>query len=140
MNSLATVARAAQIQAHAFHNLVSGPNFLELHEFLGDLYSTYEGIFDDVVERMIGKGMAVNPIELTAKAAQRAGIGNNANTPMDMFRRVLTMEQAIVSAAESENQGATLGTQNFLQGICDESEKRQYKIKQILKNAATVTS
>jgi hypothetical protein len=30
----------------------------------------------------------------------------------------------------------TQGVSNFLQGLCDESESRQYKIKQRIKSAA----
>lgn len=109
--------------------------FLEYHEFLGELYGVYEGLYDDVVERMIGLGMEVDPSALTKAAADKAEEAEvYEGGALGMFAYLNDCEKEIRGLAESYNADASFGSKNFLQGIADDSEKRSYKLGQILKN------
>ena len=135
MQDLAIKLRCSQFVAHACHNKVKGPMFLEYHEYLGELYGIYEGLYDDVVERMIGLGIDADPSALTKAAADKAEEAEVYDgDALGMFSYLNDCEKEIRSLAEGLNEGATFGSKNFLQGIADESEKRSYKLGQILKN------
>jgi DNA-binding ferritin-like protein len=129
MTDLAVTLRAAQLAAHAHHNLVKGPTFFPDHEFLGELYGTYETAYDHVIERMIGLGKTP---DLRAVTKDAAGLFDKIMSLKgewsDVFLRVeeAIRHDAVVALAQKP----TDGTQNFLQGLCDESESRTYKLRQ----------
>lgn len=135
MINLAIAYRGAQLLAHSAHHAVSGPTFFSDHEFLGDLYGTYEDAFDGLVEKVIGLGGAIDLPAVTTKAcAIGASFNPQGKSSQEIFQAVLTLEKqfcVLISAALAS--GCTNGVQNFLQGLCDESEHRQYKLGQRLK-------
>lgn len=135
MINLAVAYRGAQLLAHAGHNLVSGPTFFSDHEYLGDLYGAYETAYDGLVEKVIGLGGAIDIPAVTTKAcAIGASFNPQGKSANEIFQAVLTLEkQFCVLIASALASGCTNGVQNFLQGLCDESEARQYKIGQRLK-------
>lgn len=133
MNKIATLYRAAQFYAHNSHNLVSGDEFFQDHEFLGELYGTYEEAYDDIVERMIGLGQSVELARISKSAADAVVSYGPHKDSKTCFESILELEQEICAAIKSEVPKASDGTQNLLQGLADESEKRQYKIQQRLK-------
>jgi hypothetical protein len=51
----------------------------------------------------------------------------------EAFKFILAGEEDICAACEKLAKGASLGTENLLAGLADESEMRQYKLKQRLK-------
>lgn len=131
MKELAITARAAQLIAHQMHNEVTGCSFFSDHEFLGELYGTYEGIYDDVIERMIGLGITPNISEINRSAmAEYLQYDITEMDCCDMFETLLGVEENIRKWAEAADKTATYGSRNFLQGIADDSEKRVYKLKQ----------
>ena len=69
---LATIFRAAYLVAHNSHHLIKGPTFFEDHEFLGELYGTYEEAYDSVVERLIGLTGNADVITINSKACSIA--------------------------------------------------------------------
>lgn len=127
--------RFLQLFAHNAHNLVKGPNFFEDHEFLGDLYATYETGYDDTVERMIGLGEDPELMTLQQTAAE---LLKNEPQPDDnslWFSRILTGErvlQTMVQKCFAEG-GYSQGTLNLLAQFADDSEKRVYKLQQRIK-------
>lgn len=132
MNELATVLRAAQFYAHAAHNLTSGFTFHEDHEYFGELYGAYESAYDGVIERMIGFGTEPDINAITLAAAK--DIQNyKHDTPEHCYEELMDYEKQICDLVVKFNGEASLGTQNFLQGLADDSEMRQYKIGQRLK-------
>ena len=132
MKDLATLYRAAQFYAHAAHNLASGPTFFEDHEYLGELYGAYESAYDDLIERMIGLGVNVD-ISAVNKAAVNSAFHHEAESTDECFAYLLDMEDEICDQIKVLVPKSTDGTQNLLQGLADDSEKRQYKLGQRLK-------
>lgn len=133
MDKLAITYRSAQLYAHNGHNLVKGPTFLEDHEFLGELYGAYESAYDDVIERIIGLGSeSLDLPALNIVAAQYVGRIGSPSKPEEIFEAILGMEAAICARIKGAMDGASDGTQNLLQGLADDSEKRQYKLRQRL--------
>lgn len=136
MHDLAILYRAAQFYTHNAHNLVYGDEFFQDHEFLGGLYATYETAYDDVVERMIGLNLEVNLPDFTCKASSMVESLAPFEDNDSAFKQVLDFEIQFCSELYRENSSSeySIGTKNFLQGLCDESEKRQYKIQQRTKS------
>ena len=138
MKELAVTLRCAQLVAHNMHNLVKGCTFFEDHEHLGGLYGTYETAYDNVVERMIGLGDMPDLNEICKAACAKACSYDVSGMKAEqMFLLLLDMESLIRQNASKFNTGASLGTQNFLQGLADESEARTYKLKQRTKNGSS---
>ena len=133
MIALATQFRAAQFYAHNAHNQASGATFFSDHEFLGELYGTYEEAYDGLIERMIGLGMEINLPEITCEASTEVEKSGDDHTTTECFKYLLEMEKAICKEIEKEMQISTVGTQNFIAQLADDSEVRQYKIGQRLK-------
>lgn len=130
MHTLATQFLTAKLYAHRAHHLVSGPTFFADHAFLGDLYSTYDSAYDDLIERMIGLGEKPDIIAITTAAIERFQKGRMDTKPDQFFKTLLNMERQILETIKKAVPGATDGTANLLQGLADESEARGYKLQQ----------
>jgi len=133
MDSLITQLRALQFLAHRAHNVIKGPTFFEDHEFLGELYPAYESAYDSAVERVIGLGNEkLNLPKINIAAAEMSNIMPNETKPEPFFRVILKGEKDLCSMIDEAVKKASQGTQNLLQGIADDAEKRQYQLKQRL--------
>lgn len=133
MDSLITQLRALQFFAHRAHNVIKGPTFFEDHEFLGELYPAYESAYDSAVERVIGLGTEkLNLPKINIAAAEMSNIMPNETKPEPFFRAILKGEKDLCGMIDEAVREASQGTQNLLQGFADESEARQYKLKQRL--------
>lgn len=132
MHNTAIILRALQLYAHNAHNLAKGKTFLEDHEFFGELYGAYEGEYDSIVERMIGLGEEPDLNDITKQAAD-AATANEFKDNENAFSVLLVTEKELCSSIEKDMTDASNGTQNLLQGIADNSEMRQYKLKRRLK-------
>jgi DNA-binding ferritin-like protein len=132
MKKLATKFREAQIFAHAAHNVIHGSSFFADHDFLGEAYEAYTKAYDETIERIIGLGDEVNPIQITANAGEEATKYNVIRMDgYDMFSELLNLEKEICDLVkETIADGVSHGTSNLLEGFADHSEVRQYKIKQ----------
>ena len=130
---LATTLRAAQFAAHTWHTRVAGRTFMQDHEFLGELYEAYEGAYDRVVERLVGLGKTPDLQQVTLDAATLHS--KILAIKKDWPEVFLEVEKAIRHDADAALlQKQSNGTQNFLQGLCDESEQRTYKLGQRAKS------
>ena len=132
MKRLAELFRSAQFYAHMAHNTASGSTFFSDHDYFGELYSAYEGAYDDVIERMIGLGDKVDIPAINIAAASDLKGHANHNTEQ-CFSYLLLMEREICDEISSLVKDASDGTQNMLQDMADKSEMRQYKLGQRLK-------
>lgn len=121
---IAVEFRAAQFEAHAAHNLCKGEAFFADHAFLSEAYSAYEGAYDALIERLIGMGKKPDLKKVTQKAASKMETGG--------FERLLALEQQMCWDIEAACKlpGVTQGRMNLLAGLADDSEVRQYKIRQ----------
>ena len=133
MKNLAVQLRALQLYAHNAHNLTKGKNFFEDHSFFGDLYGAYESAYDMVVERIIGETGDCDLNEVTKKACAIV-VGKNILDNESAFKYLLSTEKEVCGMIESINDAESLGTQNLIQGLADESLVRQYKIGRRLKS------
>lgn len=132
MEKLATKLRYMQFYTHNAHNMCKGDTFFSDHEELGDLYGTYEGLYDSVIERMIGLGQSVDLIKVQSEAVKML---DSDAAPTDFnaaFSTILSCEQDLCKLISDANAGASLGTQDLLQAMCNDSEVRQYKFQQRL--------
>ena len=113
------------------HHTIAGATFLVDHPFLGDLYSAYEDAYDGVVERIIGLGQKIDIPTTGLDAAKTAAAWSKVGGMNDWPRLLLDVESEIrKEIATLMKHGLSDGTQNFLQGIADESEVRSYKLRQ----------
>lgn len=129
LTDLACTYRAGQLVVHYLHNCVKGPTFFEDHEFLGELYGKYEEAYDGLVERMLGLGEDVDIAGITKKAGVDAGgaiakCGDVGGWP----KIVLGLESLILDECKRAFKGASVGTQNFVGQLADDSEQRVYKV------------
>ena len=133
MKDLAIYYRCAQFYSHAAHNLASGDEFFQDHEYLGELYGAYETAYDDIIERMIGLGKSPDPMAITLIGAETAKGYGIPKDDKEWFTKLVEIEGEICDIIKVLVPKATDGTQNLLQGLADESEKRQFLIGQRIK-------
>ena len=135
MKDIAVILRGMQLFAHNGHNLCSRVVFFQDHEFLGELYSTYEGSYDGVIERIIGtKGAESIDLIMVQAEALHLIKDEPTNSPENRiyFEKLLMMEKHLCAMIEQliKSEPISEGTKQMLGNLCDESEVRQYKMQQ----------
>lgn len=131
--------RAMQISTHAAHQLCARVAFHQDHEFFGEAYAAHEDAFDGVAERIIGLfgedslNLQVIMQQVCAKLANAPSVGVKGN---DVFYQyLLAKEQELCSMIDNylKSKPSSEGVKQLLGEECNQSEIRQYKIKQRLK-------
>ena len=126
--NLATVLRAGQVYAHHAHNVCSGPQFFEDHEFFGEVYGKYEADYDSVIERHIGStGDRPDTLKIAARALELVqDMGD------DFFQGIAVIDRSVCSVCQSicEEGRISEGTKQLIGEICNQAEMRKYKIVQ----------
>lgn len=140
MTKLATQLRYMQFYAHNAHNICQGDTFFSDHEELGDLYGTYTGLYDSVVERMIGLGQSIDLVKIQLDAAKMLDGEAGPTAFSAAFAGLLTCEQELCKIIAEANEGASLGTQDLLQAMCNDAEVRQFKFQKRLSKSASSSS
>lgn len=130
MKTIAVTYRASQLVAHNLHNTVKGPSFFEDHEFLGELYGTYESAYDSIVERMIGLGQQIDIPGINTEAAKLAEDLVFGTDVRQWPVLILRIETAIRKELSGYAGNVSFGTNNLLAGLADDSEQRTYKVGQ----------
>lgn len=134
MEKLAMLYRAAQFYAHNCHLAAHGDTFFQDHAELGKLYGEYEEAFDGIMERMIGLGDDPDCHKVLKDAA---ALANEMKCPCETeeaFATLLNFEKQFRAEIDVLIKGKpSNGTQNFLQGLADESEHRTYMLGQRVK-------
>jgi DNA-binding ferritin-like protein len=140
MHNLAAIFRFLQLFAHAAHNLTNGCTFFADHKFLQKLYAEYEDAFDATVERLIGIGeikTANERIEIDCKATSilEKADAENLDCAEEWFEVLQDMEIELCKAIEklAKSSKISQGTLNLIAQFADDSEVRQYRIGQRLK-------
>lgn len=133
LSKLAADIRFMQFYAHNAHNLIKGSTFFQDHGFLGELYPKYEEIYDSLVERIIGADENIDLIKINQIAFDTMKEAGISDDPKKIFTNLVNFEDYICIQIEELVAGYSEGTRQMLGTIADESEVRQYKMKQRLK-------
>lgn len=135
LDQLVIISRAMQLYTHNAHNIITGLTFFEDHEVLGDLYPKYEVIYDSLVERMIGLNMSIDLTESQSGAVSVIQRLSLTSDPKQCFTIILQLEEMLSKKVEEclASKPYSEGTKQMLGNIADESEARQYKLKQRIK-------
>ena len=122
LQPIATLLLALKLYAHRAHHLTKGSTFFSDHETLGAFYSAYDSAYDSIAERIVGLGQ---PVDLSAVAKDAAA--RSAISVANPFATLLSLEKELCTALTLK---ASIGTMNLLAQLADDSEVRQYKLKQ----------
>lgn len=134
MKELAVLLRKMQLAAHNFHNTVTGEDFMQDHSHLGDLYPAYESEYDSIIERIIGlygrDSLDLIAIQISA-VEQLKQYPAKCESNTQCFEVLLHCEKELCDHVEKlcKVPGVTQGSQNLLAQLADNSESRQYKLK-----------
>lgn len=137
MKSLAILLKLMHVYTHAAHNLCGRVVFFQDHDFFGEVYPALLTSYDSVVERIIGLSgeSAISFKEIEAEVASKLatlpleGVKENST----FYSTLLQMEEALCQTIAQLVPSVSPGTEQLIGTLCDESEIRQYKIKQRLK-------
>lgn len=121
------------LKAHNYHWNVTGPNFIQYHEFLGKVYSQVHDSVDDYAEHIRALG-AFSPGSLQ-RFSELSRISDETAIPNSkiMFARLAADNQLFLEelnhAAELAEEVKDHGTLNFIEGQIDAHEKLQWMLK-----------
>lgn len=125
------------LKAHNYHWNVTGPDFIQYHSFLNEVYDQIHDSVDDYAEKIrslsaFAPGSLSRFLELTKVQDEL-----NVPAPMAMFANLANDNDILIAElykvdalCESMNQR---GTQNFIQGQIEAHEKLRWMLKSFLK-------
>lgn len=129
------VSRAMNLYYHHLHNVAKGIAFEGDHEMMADFYGAMDDVYDSLIERHIGLGGSMTKMDFV-KIVDAAEEIIEAIPDSEDFQVQLSHAQSLEfdfrSLLERANVGASMGTQNLLQDLCDQSEVRSYKLSRRL--------
>lgn len=119
-----------------FHWCTKGKDFYEDHLLFERLYNDTSGDIDSIGEKAIGttqKMATVDPLEsITRMHSKLDEVFSAKLTPEAFIGVAITLEEeflGMLGSANSED-GISIGTQNFIQGLYDKHEDHLYLLKQ----------
>lgn len=136
---LLSLHRAEQIYFHSCHNLCSGDQFFQDHDFFADLYASCEKRYDETIERAIGLfgesdvslQNILDEIVLILKDAPSIGIKDQKKFleyGLNLHEKTLKLINQLI-----EKNKLSQGTINLFAGHADQLEVEIYKLKQRMK-------
>lgn len=128
--NIASLLRYMQLLSHIGHNILGGATFFQDHAFLSELYSAYEGHYDDIVERMIGLDEEIDLVAVQKDAISGLKAPKSYES---CYKELLDCEEELCRMIEELAKGSSQGTIDLIGAIGSSSEVRQYKLKQRLK-------
>jgi starvation-inducible DNA-binding protein len=128
---------AMYAKSHFFHWNVTGPDFVQYHEFLGDIYEALFGAVDELAEH-------VRQLDSFAPGAHRmlmelTHIKDADSIPqaLDMFRALDadndTVMEGVVTAYMAAEAAGELGLSNYLQDRITYHKKLRWMLKSIVR-------
>jgi len=128
---------AMYAKSHYYHWNVEGSDFVQYHEFLGELYEELFNAVDPIAEH-------VRQLDAYAPAAHRMLMeltrivdDNTIPAPLEMMRKLLSdndiVMEGLVQAYMSADSQGELGLANFLQDRLDVHKKHRWMLKSITK-------
>lgn len=128
---------AMYLKAHMFHWNVTGTNFLQLHDFFGDLYEELHGAVDPIAEQ-IRTLDAFTPGSFK-RFSDLSTVEDETSIPeaMSMVSKLQADNEKVIEslrkAYKLSEEADTLGLSNFLQDRIDIHWKHNWQLKAILK-------
>ena len=138
MRDILVLLRAMHLYSQTAHHLVARSPFHSDHAFFGEVYEAMSDAYDGVAERIIGLlgEETLKPqtllLEVNEKLKMSPSIGVKENKVFYEFQLALEKElcQKITITIQA---GATPGVEQLIGELANQSEIRQYKIKQRIK-------
>ena len=124
---------ALYLKAHNYHWNVTGPDFAQYHEFLGDLYEEIHGSIDTTAEEIRKLG-SFAPGSF-ARFAQLSVVQDEVNIPaaQQMMSNLAADNDKVIAvlyqAREAAEQANKAGTLNYLEARIDAHEKHAWMLK-----------
>jgi starvation-inducible DNA-binding protein len=128
---------ALYAKAHYYHWNVEGPDFVQYHDFLGELYAELHAAVDVIAEQ-------VRAIDAYAPGAHRMLMDltriqddNTVPAALDMVRRLLAdndvVMEGLLQAFMSAEAAGEIGLADFLTQRMDVHKKHRWMLRSILK-------
>jgi len=135
MSSLLAHLRAASHLHQTHHWQSKGSPFFGDHLLFERLYNESQPFIDEVAERAIGEGSddMVDALEQINLMQKTLASFKSSSSQEEMIAKSLKMEKDILELAKSLLDGATPGTSNLLEGLCDKHEQFVYLLQQRIK-------
>jgi len=129
---------AFYLKAHNFHWNIEGPDFVQYHGFLGDLYEEAFGAVDVIAEKI--RALNAYAPGSFSRFSQLSVIDDQINIPpaMNMMKE-LEMDNAklkleLVKAYKLAESAGEIGLSNFLQDRVDIHSKHAWFLRSIIKS------
>lgn len=123
-------------KSHSFHWNITGPDFAQYHEFLGDFYTQVFENTDTIAEkiRMLGQ---FAPTSL-GRMLELSDIEEEDVIPdcMEMFRRLVKDNDRFIfhlrAGIKAADEAGEPAISNFLQDLLDQHQKHAWMLKSIV--------
>lgn len=124
---------AFYLKAHQFHWNVTGPDFAQYHDYLGDLYSEVHASIDTTAEEIRKLGhYAPGSLSRFMELSQIAD-DTVIDIPKHMIKILAANNETIINllyrAREAADQNKAYGTVNYLEDRISAHEKHQWMLK-----------
>jgi starvation-inducible DNA-binding protein len=124
-------------KTHYYHWNVEGPDFVQYHEFLGELYAELFAAVDPLAEHVRKLDAFAPGVDRMINELAHVKLDDGIPEALEMFKRILsdndTVMEGIITAFMSAEAAGEMGLANFLQDRLDVHKKHRWMIKSITK-------
>lgn len=128
---------AMYAKSHYYHWNVEGADFVQYHEFLGELYEELFNAVDPIAEHVRQLDAYAPPAHRMLMELTRIVEDTTIPQPLEMMRKLLSdndiVMEGLVQAYMSADAVGELGLANFLQDRLDVHKKHRWMLKSITK-------
>lgn len=128
---------AFRIKAQNYHWNVTGQDFVQYHNFLGDLYTSADSNIDTIAEHI--RGLDAYAPGSFSRFLELSTIKDETSIPpaLEMINRLssdcIELHKSMTTARDIAEAEKQRGVVNFLEGLIDDNEKTQWMLKSIIK-------
>jgi starvation-inducible DNA-binding protein len=124
-------------KTHFYHWNVEGPDFVQYHEFLGELYAELFAAVDPLAEHVRKLDSYAPGVNRMITELAHVKLDDGIPEALEMFKRILTdndtVMEGIITAFMSAEAAGEMGLANFLQDRLDVHKKHRWMLKAITK-------
>lgn len=130
------------VESQSFHWNVTGPNFVQLHDFFGQIYRDAQWATDDLAERVrtLGAYAPMSPAEIGEQSGITFAEGDKPPDAQVMTRKLAADNLTVIAALDAAQKAATgadePGLANYLQGRMDSHKKWGWQLDALLTEAS----